>query len=334
MSHPSVALLILFILVPLAPAVDGPPAAVAALPVLAKPRAVEAKPLPALTTMAPGIHIAADQRVVVLDGRIQMDQGPVDGLEVVACLNGGKSHETCITLDTAAAELVKAAFIAALGVADGASPMQGVRQPARGTPLRVVARWQDPDQPDRALEVDASCLVRDRLIDRPYPPLPFVFTGSRFLPISVPGPDGQPVQRQQFMLASTRTLVAAYDEPDALMAAPFPDSWRDHHFEVHSGIAPPAGTAVRLVISRAELPLNLMVGDGGLSVEGRTLDDAALAALLVKHYGAGASPALRAVGMVVTSAQPAEQDEHLRARLLAVAASAQVWVVPVFMLKP
>lgn len=333
---PAVAVLtILAAAVLTAGAGEGPPSAIEALPVLPRPRVAEAAPLPALTTMAPGIHISAERRLVVLDGRAQIDQGPADGLELVACLTGGKSHETGITLDTGAAELVKAACIAALGVADGlAPPTQGMHQPARGTPLRVMVRWQDADRPDRQVEVDASCLVRDRLVDRAYPPLPFVYTGSRFLTISVPGSDGQPVQRQQFMFASTRTLLAIFDEPDTLLAAPFPDSWRDHHFEVYSAIAPPAGTPVRLVIAPAELPLTLAAGvDGTLGAGGQALDDDELKALLAKHYGKDAQPVLRAVGVVVTTAHAVDRDEALRTRLLAAAAAAQAWVVPVFVLR-
>jgi hypothetical protein len=331
---PTAVVFALTLLVQAVLAEDGPPSAIAGLPSLPKPKPVEAKPLPTLTAMAPGIQVAAAGGLVVFDGRVQIDQGPVDGLEVFACLNGGKTHETCITLDTAAAEAVKAACIAVLGVGDGQGSPQNIPAPTRGTPVRVVMRWEDPDQAGRWLEVDASCLVRDRLVDRPYPPLPFIYFGSRFIPIAAPGPDGKPVNREQFMLASTRSAVAVYDDPDALIGAPFPESWRDNHFEVYSAISPPVGTRVRLVISRATLPLTLeLKADGALASAGTVLDDAALAGLLARHYGEGATPSLRAVVVNLDADMPREQDEAVRRRLLAAATTAKAWVVPVFALR-
>jgi hypothetical protein len=89
------------------------------LPVLprSEPAVVEGSPAAGdgLVTLAPGIRIHPG-RMVVLDATVQMDQGPADGLEVIACLRNGKTHETLLRLDTDAAAVVKAAVLAALGL--------------------------------------------------------------------------------------------------------------------------------------------------------------------------------------------------------------------------
>jgi hypothetical protein len=250
---------------------------------------------------------------------------------VLACLPTGKTHETLIRLTAASGQLVKATAIATLGLDDGVPAPEATGQPGRGTPLRVLVAWQSPDQPGQWLAIDGSSLIRDRNTDKPYPALPFVYTGSRILEVDETGVDSKPVKRKRFMLDSTKSVIDVVDEPDALMASPFPSAGSDKHFEAYGAICPPAGTPVKLVITRAELALTLALkADGGLTAGGALLDDAALQALLAKHYGDGATPALRALGVTVGAGVPREQDVAARARILAAAAAAKAWVVPVF----
>jgi hypothetical protein len=298
-----------------------------ALPTVARvrPQAVEEA---AGDELAPGIRRVRG-RHVALEGVMNIDQGPVDGLEVLACLKDGKIHETLIRLDTTIGQLVKAACIESLGLTvDGQPAEEGTGQPARGIAIALEVQWRG-DQ--GWLGVPASALVRDRVTDTPYPALPYVWTGSRFLTLHGSGPDGQPAARQQFMLDSTKSVAVNFDEPDALFASPFPGAVNDTRFETNSSICPPPGTRIRLVVRRCELPLTLALADDArLSHAGQVLDDAALSALLAAHYGAGAKPALRALGVQVERATNRRQDIAARTRLLAAAANAKAWVVPVF----
>ncbi len=303
-----------------------------ALPSLPKPKPIALTTAPDGREVAPGIAIGAGQpATLVLSGTLIIDQGPVDGMEVLACLPTGKTHESLVRLAAASGQLVKATAIATLGLDDGVPAPEATGQPGRGTPLRVVVAWQSPDQPGKWLGVDASSLIRDRTTDKPYPALPFIYTGSRILEVDETGLDSKPVKRKRFMLDSTKSVIDVVDEPDALLASPFPGAGTDKHFEAYGAICPPAGTAVRLIVSRAELALTLTLkADGTLSTEGKTLDDAALQVLLTKHYGEGASPTLRALAVTVAASVPREQDIAARSRILAAAAAAKAWVVPVF----
>lgn len=306
-----------------------------ALPALAKPEPT-AVPAPGdLKELAPGVFAVTGERVV-LTGKVIIDQGPVDGLEVFACLQNGKTHESVVRLTATGGPVVKAAFIAGLGLTDGIPAPESSGIPARGIPLRVTVQWQDPEKPGSWLAVDASSLVRDRLNDAPYPALPFIYTGSRFLSVEETGPDGNPVKRDRFMLDSTKSVVDIFDESDALLASPFSTAGFDKHFESYSAICPPVGTPVRVVFEKTALPLVLqMAADGQLrhgAADSAVLGDDELRALLAKHFAAADKPPLRALGVVVANSTDRAKDVAARQRILALAAAAKAWVMPVFML--
>ena len=303
--------------------------AVAALPKLDRPRAVLATPLPEILALGPGVGRVRDQ-AVVLDGVIQVDQGPLDGLELLSCLNTGKTHESIVRLDTNLGQLVKAACIEALGLNDGIGGQEGSGLPARGTPVRVSVRWLGDD--GREMVVDASSLIRDRVSDQAYPALPYVYVGSHFASYSETGEDGQPRRREVFVLDVNRTVAANYDFADALLGSPFPVASDDQRFEVNSHLCPSAGTRVRLVIAHATLPLTLGMDEQGrlTAADGTLLDDAQLISALAATYGPGTTPELRALAVRVPAAVDRNKDRLARSRILACAAQAKAWVVPMF----
>lgn len=300
----------------------------------AGPFAPEDAPRPeGLRELAKGVGIEAGRRVV-LSAVSLFDQGPVDGLEVLLSLDGGKSHESFAQLPTANGELVKTAFIVGLGLhVDGVPAPEASAVPARGVPLRVRAYWR-PDpllEPDRWVRRDASTLVRDRYTDRAYPPLPYVYTGSHVEEVEQMMPSGDVRRVRRFMLSVTRSVAVNYDEPDALLASPFPLAARDDLFEVNSRSAPLPDTEVLFSFERAELPLTLHLGaEGRLEHGGGPLEDAMLDDLLSTHF---AEPELHAVAVTVARDAPREWDVAARLRIMERAAAAGVWCVPVFVLE-
>lgn len=311
----------------------------AALPA---PPAVTPSPVEALTGDVPmidGVLITPGQRVV-LQGVSLFDQGPVDGLEVLCCLEGGKNHEAFARLLSGNAKLVKAAFIAALDLdADGtAVPAQEMSSvPARGIPLAVDLVWR-PDlllAPDTWVRAPASALVRDRGTDRAYPALPWIYTGSRFSSFDQRLPGSDEVKRvERFMLGVTLSVAVNFDEPDALLASPFPTAAQDDSFEVNSAMAPPTGSDVAFVFRRAELPLTLaLAADGALSADGgAVLDDATLGEALATAYPMDADVQL--LRAVAVAAPPGAVGDAAvvacRDRIMRLAAERGVWVIPVF----
>ena len=306
-------------------------------PLMALPELPRAKPKiiaapTALKEFAPGVLVSIGQ-AVALTGAVIIDQGPVDGLEALACLTTGKTHESLVRLDAANGQLVKAAFIAALGMTDGMSAPEATGHPGRGLPLRVMVEWESADAPGTWHAIDASSLIRDRATDKGYPALPFIYTGSRFMMVDETAPDGRVQRKERFMLDNTKSVVGIVDEPDALLASPSPGAAVDKHFEAFSAICPPAGSKVRLVFTKVTLPLIItMNATAELFVADQPVSDSALEALLTKYYGQGAEPELRAVTVLVDRSTSRDQDIIVRARILAAAAKAKAWVVPVFQL--
>jgi hypothetical protein len=277
------------------------------------------------TQLAPGVRLVPGERVV-LEGAFQVDKGPVDGLEVLACLREGKTHETLIRLIASDGALIKAAGLAAFGLPDGRPAEESRGVPARGTPVRLTLLWRDEDGGWRS--ADAATLVRDRGTDRAFPPLPWVWTGSRMVLVTENGPDGKPVRRERFMLDSTRSVAVNYDEPDALLASPFPCASEDQRFEANSAIAPPPRTVVHLAITRAETVLELrLAADGGLAAGAGPLDDAALTTALAAAF---AKPVHHAITVRTAAGVGDDLVVAARKRLLAIASAAQVWAVPLF----
>ena len=102
---------------------------------------------PSGQTLAPGVAFLADQAAVILDGRIEVDQGPVDGLEVLIALAGGKPHEALVALPDDNGELLNLAFTIAMNLPDGRAAPEGSLVPAVGMPVRL----QTFAQPDPAV---------------------------------------------------------------------------------------------------------------------------------------------------------------------------------------
>ena len=291
----------------------------------------------AIQAIMPGLYIQKQKRII-LDATVIFDQGPQDGLEAVACMPGGKNHESMLLLDCGKGALIKSLFIANFNLTnDGVVCPQDSGLPARGYPVRAVMRWR-PDpvlEPNVWVERDMSTMVRDRASGRPYPPLPYIYTGSRFVTQTFTDGDGNEREQELFMLDNTKTLVTNYDEPDTLLASPFPLSQFDVMFEVNSADSPAEDTKVELYFELAPLPLTLaMNADGALLHQGQVLDAAATQALLQQHFATkpdkGSQPFLHACAITVGSETPREKDVAMREWFLEQAVAAKVWVVPVF----
>lgn len=304
------------------------------LPPLPEAQTRPASPLGEFTELGPAVSIRMGEAVRI-EAQTIFQQGPDDGLEVLLCLQGGKNHEALAWTPTGNAQLVKTAFLLALELDDGQVTQEESGIPARGTPVRVLARWQ-PDpllDPDAWVEIDASQLVRNRATGQPYPPLPYVYTGSQIRSVPMTGPDGNLIHAERFMLEFTKSIVVNYDEPDALLASPFPTSARDVLFEVNSRLAPPPRSPMEFIFSAAALPLTLHANvDGELrqNPEDEALSAEALVNLLRAHYHAEANPTFHALALRVPASAPRSLDVALRKRILGLAIQAESWVVPIF----
>lgn len=300
----------------------------AELPALPRPRAPVVTATAEPQWLASGVGIIRD-RAVVLTGKRWVDSGPDEGLAIIACLTSGRLHESLIRLDSDDAALLKSAFILAFGWTDGATndPLHGL--PPRGVPVRV--EWEWPDDAGVTRRINISCLVRDRTTDRAFPPLPFIYTGSRVGEQRLRERDGSERMVPSFKLAEHRSLCALFDEHDALLSTPLPFITNDLHLEVNTKLAPLGRTTGRLIVTPVMLPLVLWADAAGVlrsTVDGAALDDQSLVALLEGTYRNDDPALMRAVG--IRSSATRADDPVVTTRLLRCAISARSWVLPVF----
>jgi hypothetical protein len=302
-------------------------------------RAMGAPPQGTVTTVPADTAVPLAPGLTVVDGPLRLrilatvvqDSGPADhGLEAAACLPSGRRFESLLALASDDAAALVAAGAALWSLPEGAGSAEGDPIPARGTPMRVRLRWHD----DGALyRIDLSCLVRERADDRQWPPLPFLWTGSATTAVRLPDPAGGVRTIDAPALALSRVAIAIEDAEGALLASPMPPSPGAAGREVDSSRVPFAGTAVAIEIAPAVLPMALDLGaDGTLFDPGGTepLAPVAVRDRLRAAFAAPDPERLAAVAVTPRPDTPRHRDAEARLALIAHAAAAGVWAMPVF----
>jgi hypothetical protein len=153
-------------------------------------------------------------------------------IEFLACGRLGKLHESVIVLDTEPVHL----YIALLRL--GLKPGFGVRMrgdPRRpkGDPLIITVEW---DQNGDRQVVRAEELIFDISTGEAMEETEWIFSGSRTV-------DGV------FRAQETKSFVATYRDPDALINNPLPGGADDTIYRVNFATIPPKGTQVNMLIT-------------------------------------------------------------------------------------
>ena len=267
-----------------------------------------------LALFGPGIWVSPGTEVV-FSGRLVFDQGPEDGLEVVAALKASKLHETLTELDTADALRVLTALIVAFGEPrDGVPPDSLSNLPPRGGPVDITLVWRTPSGSWNAIPVTSA--IRDRHTDRAMVMVPGVYTGGALGTYQLP--DGSGRVHQAPVLTQAGAVCALYDEENGsplALAVPVPAE--DKRWEANSAILPPVSTPIRLVVTRARALRAFAAAD---------LQGPDFAAWFAGNpLGQPASAVVQ-----VSANQPRETDRELQIRMLALAEQRGAQFVPVF----
>lgn len=290
-------------------------------PPVARPPATRIVPVVCATApehgmalFGPGIWVSPG-RSVVFAGRLVFDQGPEDGLEVVAALKASKLHETLTELETADALRVLTALVVAFGEArDGLPPDSLSNLPPRGGPVDITLVWRSATGSWNAIPVTSA--IRDRHTDRAMVGVPAVYTGGALGTYQMP--DGSGRVHQAPVLTQAGAVCALYDEESgAPLALAVPVPAEDKRWEANSAILPPVSTPIRLVLTKARAmraftPVDLQGPDFATWFAGNPLGQPASAVVQVP------------------ADQPRETDRDLQVRMLALAEQRGAQFVPVF----
>ena len=206
--------------------------------------AAQVPPEQGLAAFGPGIWVAPG-RAVIFAGKLLYDQGPAEGLEVIAALRATKLHESLIELDTDNAVLVLTALIMAFGEGRGRPADSMMGSPPRGAPVWVTISWQSAAGTWATKPVAA--LIRDRQSDHALPVLPAVYSGGGQGTYQTA--DGSGRTRQGPVLVAAGNVIALFDEEcGAPLALAVPNPAEDKRWEANSAVLPPPGTPLRIQV--------------------------------------------------------------------------------------
>lgn len=172
------------------------------------------------------IYRATD--TLTLPGRVNMQQGLI---ELFACTEYGKTHESVLILDVQPIHLQTA--LLALGLTYGRNlAYQGDPTTPVGDGVEVTVSWELDGE---TYGHRAEDMVFDVSSSRTMPRTHWVFTGSRFL-------------GTQFAAQADGSLIATFNDPNAILNNPLETGGNDEVYEANPIIVPPPGTQVRVTL--------------------------------------------------------------------------------------
>jgi hypothetical protein len=197
------------------------------------------KRLPDGTLQLGNLRLDEDAGLLEVPGRVNMDRGMI---EVLACAEWGKVHESLFVLDCQP-YLVQVGLLLLLGLPPGTvgefSPGQARDEfTPEGPELNIHAVW--PDSTGFAHDHAVEGLICTTSGAGSMEEGPWVFTGSNML-------------QGVFAAQNTGTVVATYVDPDAIVNYAGPNAHNDEAYRICTDRVPPRGTSVTLRFMRAPI---------------------------------------------------------------------------------
>jgi hypothetical protein len=203
--------------------------------------------------VAPGLYelgalrIDANRRTVRAPGRVNMREG--GPIELLACLERGKVHESVFLLDIEPLDLQLALLL--LDLEPGRNPAVAYAEdaPEREKPpapcVRVAVEWRAPpkDEGDEPALVryDAGALLRNVQAGGTADGVQWAFIGSAW--------DGD-----RFAADLEGSLIATFRDRTCILELAADEVNDDVFFHANKALLPPPGTVVELVVQAPPLP--------------------------------------------------------------------------------
>ena len=193
--------------------------------------------IPAMVELGNGMYklgnidLDRNRKTITMPGEVNMSYGLI---ELLACTKIGKRHESALVMDIQPIHLQTALILLGLEFTGGVR-YQGDPITPKGDRVRIWVEWEADSQTKRYRAED---LVFNRIKESHMEYTDWIFTGSR-------------VNNGVFMAQAVGTLITTFRDPDAIIDNPLPDGADDTVYIVNSRIAPPKGTAIRMIIAPA-----------------------------------------------------------------------------------
>jgi len=182
------------------------------------------------------IRIDKEKKIIELDGRICLEEGP---LELFACAEGGKEYESVVCIKGDPWQLHLALLL--LELKPGGGPQyQGDPTKPFGDTVIIEIQWE---QDGKTIRKRAEDLVYDTRRKAAMPHVEWVFVGSKF----EKDPDGN----NYYVANRDRSIVTVFHDPYTVIDNPLKAGGDDTVYVVNTKAVPPKDTPVVLIIRPA-----------------------------------------------------------------------------------
>ncbi|MBI4835316.1 MAG: hypothetical protein HY811_10950 [Planctomycetes bacterium] len=166
-------------------------------------------------------------------------------LELLACSAGGKDYESLVVLKCKPRNIQTALMM--FGLKEGEKPKkQGEIMKPTGDPVVVIVEWENKG---KKFSYRAEDLIIDIRTEKPWPRVGWVYTGSTFED-EIDYDTGKPTGRQIYLAEATKTIIATYHDPAAIIDNPTESGGygTGTFYQPNKPLLPEIGTAVKVII--------------------------------------------------------------------------------------
>lgn len=193
-----------------------------------------------------GVTLFLEEKRVEVEARVCVRRGL---LELFACAEGGKDHESAVVLYAKPQSLHLALVL--LGLRDkremgGGGPQQiGDPTAPKGDRVLVFLEWVDKD--GKTHRHRAEELIKDQRTEKTMPLVGWTFSGSEF--VEEVDPDTKkPTGRQIYCANRERSVITTFHDPTAILDNPLTTGGDDSIYYSNEEVLPESGTRAKLIV--------------------------------------------------------------------------------------
>lgn len=181
----------------------------------------------------PPIRLDKKKKTIEIDGRICLEEGP---LELFACAEGGKEHETVVALKGDPWQLHLSLLL--LGLKPGGGPeYQGDPTKPHGDTVIIEVQWEEDG---KTIRKRAEDLIFDVGAEKPMAHVEWVFVGSRF--------ERDQNGKNYYVANRDRSIVTVFHDPYTVIDNPLKGGGDDTVYVVNKKAVPPRDTPVVVIM--------------------------------------------------------------------------------------
>jgi hypothetical protein len=165
-------------------------------------------------------------------------------LELFGCAEGGKDYESLVILKCKPQNIHMALILFGVKEGKGAKEFGESTKPT-GDLVLVFLEWQGKDK--KTVSYRAEDLIIDNRTNLPWPRTGWSFIGSTFED-EIDFDTGKPTGRKIYMANATKTIIATYHDPSAILDNPTESGGVGNIYLPNKALLPESGTPAKVII--------------------------------------------------------------------------------------